>query len=182
MIKSTISAITAAESLQLVERGRFYIKKVQLNSSIVYGLQRKDGDVLGWATVKIAHIASKSYYELGAIYFLPAERKSFAVGMFIYALKELLDFPVILGTDITGGVLFKDGLSILQRMSDSHSMFQVQLLNLHNGETQDLPDNIKDLSKIKYRGFTVMFESANLGFIHDSGINLVDISLFEDVK
>jgi hypothetical protein len=171
---STIA--TQAEVISTFEGSRYQL----LRHENTYLLQRlADRRVLGWCDLLPATVASHPVYTLSLLYLLPEVRKTFGAGLFIYALKEVLDRPVVLSTDEMGGVLFADGLTLVQRFAREWSKFKVSLLDLSTGETADLPDDLSLLQRVKFRGKTLMFEGTGLGFALSVAGQPLHLSLFD---
>lgn len=137
---------------------------------------RRQGEVLGWlelgATVKIK---DRIYQLIKFIYFVPAARKTRAVGLFLLGLKKVLKHLLILGSDSYGGVLFKGGVELVKALGDSRN-FTVSILDLRTGDLMPL---ISDDQLQNQNHLTLVFEENDFPLYHDAGA-AGKIYLFDD--
>lgn len=118
----------------------------------------KNEKVQGWVsfrdTLEIIH--EKKYYVAEFIYLNPGIRKGVAGGAFMIAFKQELDHPFIIGTEADyGGVLFVDGVSLINAMNTS-SKFDVKVLNFKTGDVREY-----DPSEELGTGVTLVVEQEN---------------------
>lgn len=147
---------------------------VQLGST--YALRRV-GEVLGWIELgDVVTVKDSPYRTIKFIYFVPAARRSRAVGLFLLGLKKVIDHPLMLGSDNHGGVLFAGGAELVKALGDSRS-FTVSVLDLRTGESVPLTSD-EQLESKKYK--TLVFEEDDFPLYHDGGA-AGKFYLFEDV-
>lgn len=127
----------------------------------LFGLFRGD-KLIGWVDLEKVNLHGKDYFAMKMLYVIPEHRKTKAVGAFLIGLQRALNFPVILGSDEFGGVLFRDGAELVQSLHQS-ARFDVQVLDLKTGETWEFDWSIPN-EKHKTLVFETNFPLSYEGF------------------
>lgn len=123
----------------------------------------KDGTPIGWLELdKNVELFGKTYSTIKMIFLLPELRKTMAAGAFLVALKNHMQYPLILGSDEYGGVLFSDGAHLVKALNKSSRNF-VQLLDLKTGEKKDLVGEVPS----RPSHLTLIFESSEFPLWHE---------------
>lgn len=136
---------------------------------------RRHQEIIGWLDLgRDVTIVNRAYHTIKFIYFVPHARKTRAVGLFLLGLKKVLQYPLILGSDEFGGVLFSGGMELVRALGDSKH-FTVSTLNMNTGEI--IPLQSTDPLNTKKHG-TLVFEGS-FPLYHDAGI-AGRIYLFQD--
>lgn len=131
-----------------------------------YAIIRDDVGV-GYAEfAKLTKIHDVSYLELKFIFVLPEYRKTRVSGLFLLGLQKHLGYPMILGTSVWGGVLFKDGLDAAKALLGS-SAFTVSILNLETGDKN--PATSSDFETAKNK--TLVVEQEDIPFVSEGTIH-----------
>lgn len=117
-----------------------------------YILVKDPNTVLGYLQLSAKVIAEVEYLHLDLIYILPRYRKTSAAYWLIYAVKELVDRPVI-----ADGAIFADGVDLITAIR-KHRVFSVSKLNIKTGEKSKLDEPIYDAD------FCYIFEQTKLDF------------------
>jgi hypothetical protein len=134
---------------------------------------KKNGQIICWLELgEKAHIHGVTYDTIKMVYALPEFRGTFAIGAFLIALKKHLSNPLILGSDKFGGVLFKDGLELVNRMNRG-AHFELHLLNLQSGEKR----KFEKLVNSKFE--TIVFEHTDFPLVHKIFNESVNIYILE---
>lgn len=169
--------ITGAAAEPPIEDAKLFLGKLLSKSSLVTKISStlslnklekfyvlvKNDEAIGWLELDIGVVIKrKKYLPIKIIYVLPEFRNSFAVGAFLIAIKKNLNYPLILGSDSYGGVLFKDGLSLVKKMHKG-SIFNVRLLDLKSGE-------ISDFVERNAKGETIIFENTDFPLTYDTTV------------
>jgi hypothetical protein len=169
--------VTSAPAEPSIEDAKLLLDKLKSRSSLVtkisstLSLNRiekfyvliKNDEAIGWLELgSTEKIKQKRYDTIKIIYVLPEFRNTFAVGAFLIALKKNLQNPLILGSDSYGGVLFKDGLTLVKKMHKG-SIFDVRLLNLKTGE-------ISDFIERTAKDETIIFENTEFPLTYDTTV------------
>lgn len=139
---------------------------------------KRDEEILAWVSFKdkTEIVKSETYYVLQFIYIAPELRGKWGAGMFIIALKEELEYPLILGSKAdSGGVLFKDGSALVKAFSEN-PRFTTHVLNLDTGEKQEYDGDIKKLNGKHH--LTIMIESDGFPLVHSS----TGLFIFEGIE
>lgn len=143
-----------------------------LYSDRVYLLVKDKTIILGNLTLSKANIAGKDYLHVDGIFVDQMYRKTSALYWLVYAVKEVVNLPVI-----ADGAIFKDGTALIDAIR-KHKMFNVSRLDNNSGIKHELSGEINS------NGQSYIFESTNLGFgkqIFESGLPYTWYPLFEDI-
>ena len=156
----SIKAIT--KQTDLVQHGSYY------------GARRAD-DILAWLELgDSVTLHGMTHDTISFIYVKPEHRGSFVIGSFLLALKGTLQHPLLLGSDVYGGVLFAGGEALVRSLHKS-AHFEVSTLDLQTGEKT--PFEISDLKGAK--GRSLVFESGDFPMFFESE-STNRIYLFQD--
>jgi hypothetical protein len=102
----------------------------------------KQGLVLGWLELgEEVTLHGAAYDTVKFIFLVPELRKTRVGGAFLVALRNHLQLPLILGSDEYGGVLFRDGVKLVQALNASSRNF-VSIFDPVTGQKSELAGDI----------------------------------------
>lgn len=140
----------------------------------VYMLVKDHNIVLGNATLSPADVAGKQYLHVDGIFVDPLYRKTSATYWLIYAIKELVKYPVI-----ADGAIFSDGKDLITALQ-KHEVLNVGDLNLVTGEVSALTAPINSSTHC------YLFDSAKIGFgkhmFEGTNLPFTWYPLFEEIE
>ena len=84
--------------------------------------------------------SGKKYLPIKMIYVLPRFRKTFALGLFIMGISQVVDYPIVVGVDKFGGVLSPDGAELVKSLGKK-KQYTVRVLNINTGEEREIEDS-----------------------------------------
>jgi hypothetical protein len=103
---------------------------------------KKHSEVVGFLKLgETISLFDKTYDTIKLIYLIPSIRKTVAAGAFLIGVKKLLDKPLILGSDKFGGVIYKQGISLVHSLN-SPARSSISVLDLRTGEKYELGNSI----------------------------------------
>ena len=135
----------------------------------------KDSEITASVLLDTLMINNKNYYSINMIYVFEKFRNTKAIYWLIFAVKELLNLPVI-----ADGAIFKGGQNLIKSII-THKLMMVNILDKATGTLEKLNQtNIGNDPDLCY-----VFESTQLGFgkqIFPEGMEYTWYPCFEDVK
>jgi hypothetical protein len=133
--------------------GSVKIKDIRSNASIHQNGDRyilvKDNMPIGDIKLSRKTIANTNYFHVDGLYVISEYRNTTAAGWFLYAIKELLSYPVI-----ADGAVFDDAY----KMFNKHHIFRTRVLDKTTGNITPLDGKINDNDKC------YVFDHTDLGF------------------
>lgn len=97
-----------------------------------YGLKRNnDNIILGWIKFTDRILFDKKYLNLDGIFLLPEFRKTSALSIFLNAIKEVIDKPILIDDTI-----FDDGVKLLKSLQ-RRELFSIHSINKKTGKITD---------------------------------------------
>ncbi len=97
---------------------------------------------MAWAKTTPISILQSSYTHLDFIYVRPAYRKTHALKILLYGLKEFCQHILV-----ANGVLFRDGQRVMQKFINDDSIFRVRVLDKKTGDIAPFEDLVNDPDK-----------------------------------
>lgn len=101
-----------------------------------------DDEIVGFLSLgsNTVNFNGKKYLSIKMIYILPKFRKTFALGLFIIGVSQVIKHPIAVGVDQFGGVLSPDGAELVKSLAKK-KYNAVKVLNLKTGEERDIIDS-----------------------------------------
>lgn len=97
-----------------------------------YGLKRNtDNSILGWIKFTNRTLFNKKYLNLDGIFLVPEFRKTVALSIFLNAIKEIIDKPILIDDAI-----FDDGVNLLKTLV-RRELFSISTINKKTGKISD---------------------------------------------
>ena len=118
-------------------------------------------------------IAGINYYNVAGLFISKPYRKGSALYWLLYAVKEIVDLPVV-----ADGPIFADGGDLINAIQ-KHKFLNVSVLNKETGKKEKLTDLINADNQC------YLFETARLGFgkqMFVEGLPFTWYPLFEELK
>ena len=84
--------------------------------------------------------SGKKYLPVKMIYVLPHFRKTFALGLFMMGVSQVIEHPIVVGVDKFGGVLSPDGAELVKSLGKK-KQYTVRVLNINTGEQREIEDS-----------------------------------------
>lgn len=134
-----------ATEITKLEGGKFSLVK----KDEFYGLYK--GDVLvGWVKITPRSMFRVVYSHIDVVYILPEFRKGKVVPIFLYALKEILDKPIMVD-----GAIFDDGEKLIDAIH-KRKLYPVYNINKKTGD------------KTEYKPGTIDYDNEKSFFVIES--------------
>jgi hypothetical protein len=100
-----------------------------------------EGKIVGYLSMGSAvNFSGRKYLPIKMIYVLPRFRKTFALGLFIMGVSQVIEHPIVVGVDKFGGVLSPDGAELVKSLGKK-KQYSVRTLNISTGEEREIQDS-----------------------------------------